>query len=237
MIIVTHIPKTGGSSFLQYLRQVYGWRLHLDYRHRRPDRLPWLARLLGLCLGRRGGVPAGTACVIGHFRADKYDPFFPKARHAIWLRDPIERVVSNYYYFLRHPDPNHRLSKAVNRDRVSLEEYASQRAVCQRQVYQLAGKPLSAFAFVGITEHYAASVQLFSRIFGCPEPAAVPQFNQNPEKQGGRYALPPALRERLHALTERDDQLYRAGLQRFAELCRACGVRLEERGESRRLAS
>lgn len=225
MLIVTHIPKTGGTSFALYLRQVFGTRLYLDYSHRTPAPWPWWRQLLGVLRGEKMQIPRETSCIIGHFHATKYDRAFPRARHAVWLRDPVERVVSNYHYFLSNPDSKNPVCRRVMANQLSLENFALRVKASQDMQYRtLKDKPLRAFDFVGVTEHYQASLVLFARLFGLPEPPAAPQRNRNRARQGERYALEPGLREAIRRANPQDEQLYREGLERFTVLCARHGV-------------
>jgi hypothetical protein len=169
LIIVTHIPKTGTSSFLHYLRGIYGFRLFHDHREPRQAPLFWVLKLV-----RRAGspglnrlvrrvfiddvrVPPRMACIAGHFLATKYDRAFPRARHAVWLRDPVERVASNYHYWRRLADQRNAYCQLIRDKGLTLSEFAALPRMRNRQSYYLDGKPVSAFDFVGVTEHYAAA--------------------------------------------------------------------------------
>jgi hypothetical protein len=223
VIIGTHIPKTGGTSFLQFLRQTFGRRLYHDLSHlpnQRPG--PWqlLARLCG-----RMDVPFGTRCIFGHFRATKYDRVFPRAQHFTWLRDPVERVVSQYHYQYRQaqkPDAGFSLEP------MRLGRFVRFPGMRNNQAYYLNGKPIRSFAFVGITEYFDVSLQLFMRLFDCARPsAAVPLANQNPERSSSRYAVSPDGQQLIRSFNQQDVELYQDGLAYFQELCRRHGLQPE----------
>lgn len=222
MIIGTHIPKTGGTSFFDFLQQVFGRTLYHDLSHLEPR--GWqprqlLARLLG-----RAGVPFGTRCIFGHFRATKYQPHFPRARHFTWLRDPVERVVSQYHYQLRQankPDATFSLEP------MRLGRFARLPDMRDNQSAYLDAKPLRAFAFVGITEHFDLGLQLFMRVFDCERAVCIQRANQNPNRSSRRYAISPNARQVIQACNPRDTELYQEGQERFRELCRQHGLAVQ----------
>jgi hypothetical protein len=230
MIIVCHIEKTGGTSFRRYLEATFGPRLYADYGLTRASGPTWWRQLVRrvrrqwLKWPAKIQVPAGTQCIIGHFTAGRYGRSMPSAQLAIWLRDPVERLVSHYYHFRRDPDPRNPLYRALAGKDVSLHDFATFPEVRNLQASRVGRWPLRQFAFVGLTEQYAASVQLFARTFGCAEPAAIARVNQNPNRQSDRYPLDAALREHIRQQNLLDEELYLAGRQRFHELCKTHGV-------------
>jgi hypothetical protein len=182
---------------------------------------PW-RRWVGKCLRRP--VPWGTRCIIGHFPATKYAVAYPHARLGIWLREPVQRVVSHYHYFCRQLDSGDRVVAGLEARPMPLEEFIVQPAMRNVQAKVLRGRPLADFAFVGITEEYDLGLRLFARVFGCPEPADSPQINRNPERQARGYALDSEMDILIRAHNRADLDLYEAGLARFTELCRAHGL-------------
>jgi hypothetical protein len=241
MLIVTHIEKTGGTSFRKYLEDLFGPRLFRNYQVRPPVRrskwLRVLRRLYRRMVGSRGLVPPGTQCIIGHYLARHYNRAFPNARHAVWLRDPVERAVSHYYHFLRDPDPRVNLYRELQGIQISLKEFVSLPQIRNLQAQKLAGMPLSSFDFVGITENFPAGLLLFSSIFGYPPPAQVPSTNLNPDRQGSRYRLDPELRQYIAELHKEDQLVYDEAQERFRHLCQLHGVPLHAEDLRQRLGA
>jgi hypothetical protein len=223
MIIVTHVEKTAGTSFRHYLAEVFGDRLLQDYPALPRPPLPRWRRLLIRLGCERAAFPARLACIIGHFDATHYERLFRNAAHAIWLRDPVDRVLSHYFYNRRHPE-------WVEGDwsNTTLAEFVETESERNRQTKRLAGKPLSAFAFVGVTEQYEASTKLFAHMFRLPPPQEMRRMNFNPERLQQHYALTPEFRRRVQELNRDDVDLYVRGFARFQELCRQHGVGLAE---------
>jgi hypothetical protein len=224
MLIIPHIPKTGGMSFRDYLQKVYGTRAYLDYKGLRSASVPLWRKLIGPVLGQPGGIPWGTQCIMGHFNASKFAPFFPEARFGTWVREPVQRVISYYYYLARSPGATSPHGRLLHSQNLSLREFAELPTQQNLQSKMLDCKPLAEFAFVGLTEQFDLGIKLFARIFRLPEPACTPRYNVNPQRTGTSYQIDPEVYEfiRLHNLD--DAALYEEGRRCFASLCRTYGL-------------
>ncbi len=108
MLISVHLPKTAGSSFLAALDGHFGPGLLRDYADL-PINTPVTARnasAVKACLRNLLRCPAEVRCVHGHFLPLKY--LFCCRRNVkfvTWLRDPLERVASHYFFWPRSYDP------------------------------------------------------------------------------------------------------------------------------------
>lgn len=227
MLISVHIPKTAGGSFGRMLRLACPGRVHFDFGdpHRfvdlEPPELPTrLWRLYHTMLGMarrrqwRNRPAPGTTCIHGHFQATKYRPAYPDARLAVWLRDPVERLVSHYRYWLRQPDFGHSACRRLHQQALSLEQFAALPSMRDLQARYLDGVTLEAFWFVGVQERFESQSQDFFRRMGVPVP---PQFQAhvNPAKPIAlEYGLDDALRARLLDLNPQDHALYQSALKR-----------------------
>jgi len=216
LLVSVHIPKTGGVTFREWLEAWAGDRLVHDYADRPLAPEPAFARVRRRLA--RPSLPPGTRVVHGHFRASKYRRSHPDARLVTWFRDPIERLVSHYHYWQRVPDLDNATCRRLLDEKLSLVEFA--RIPEMRDVHSrfLDGVPVSAFAFVGLTEAYDESLRLFGRLFGLEPPSQSAQRNANPERGESGYVLDPADREALRALNQRDLELDAAARQRFDAL-------------------
>lgn len=168
-LISLHIPKTAGTSFRHVLEQVYGDRLaKLDIRN---DQLLLNDRLF---LGQ--SLPENIHVIHGHF-------FYNNLRKALalegkqipvitWLRDPVERVISNYYYLsatlARALDEESRGLNLRNKMQRSLLEFAATDFARNRMARFLSGIPLKSLFFVGIVEQYEEDLALLSRKLSWP---------------------------------------------------------------------
>src|SRR5882757_7421029 len=185
MLISVHIPKCAGTSFRHILHTLYGDNLWSNYGH-----------IFTRAQAQPGQVPAGTACIHGHFLADAFDDLFPRRRLMTWVRHPVERVVSNYYHFLRSPDMRDDCCRHLFEERLSLRQFAELDWMRNEATRYLAGKTVEEFEFVGVAEQFTASLAVFAKNFGWDPPLSVPRENVNPSRVGERYDLRP----RDHAL-------------------------------------
>lgn len=217
MLISVHLPKTAGSSFMEELKAQFGARLVLDYEQ--PLRLPDFAanmRTLVNC-GRNGlRRNQGAACIHGHFKPLKYSLSGMRAgaKFITWMRDPVERLASHYYFWMRetgtlNPSAFHRKIVA---EKWPLERFCLSPAA--RNIYSryLWGMPLDRFDFIGITEYYDSELDYFAWKY-LPRPIRHYRVNANPGREERRYITDAALREKIAAYHRRDMLLYERALE------------------------
>lgn len=114
MLVSVHIPKTGGITFLRtVLEPTFGDRILLDYEdkplaHDAAERNAHAHRFLP-----GDDLLARYDCVHGHFLAVKYANAATPCEFACWLRDPVERVLSRFFYAQRGKRHLDRLALSV----------------------------------------------------------------------------------------------------------------------------
>lgn len=209
-LISVHVPKTAGTSFAEVLRRIYGDSLRVDnadrpLAHARGERR--LAALRHACATASRALP--EACVHGHFMPLKY-AFARRTRFCIWLRDPVQRVVSRYHHYRRHGEnePHHLRWGLV--PGLSLEEFVRLPQYRNTYAEYLWAFPLRRFDFVGSVERYEQDMERFVDCFGfARELAAEVRTNCNPERDAGReYRLEPAQERLIRQCNARDLALY-----------------------------
>jgi hypothetical protein len=180
-LLSIHLPKTGGTSFYQILQQVYGDNVSIPFKRQDYQR----------CLDTRGALlpclDPGIRVVHGHLRYREVEPII--AAHIpkliLWLRDPIDRIISNYHFFidgLKHPERNPAVYEE-NKHRLNetLEEYAALKENQNRIHDFLDGARLEDFFFIGFLEHFDADLQYLAKLLEWPE-FHIPHANQGKRK-------------------------------------------------------
>jgi len=106
VLISVHMPKTAGSSFQATLEAHYGDSLTLRYQDR-PLHRSALSRNFDAswnCIRNRGGrAQELSGCIHGHFLPLRYRLLgsHPHVQFVTWLREPAQRLLSHYHYWLR----------------------------------------------------------------------------------------------------------------------------------------
>lgn len=231
LLVSIHVAKTGGNTFATILEraatgmygQIYG-----------PEHPQTGVRLEGVAITPLDGtthdlnlfdrllaVPSiGTRRNVlhGHLNAGKMRERFPDAEFLVWLRDPVDRVMSHYTFWKRleveFDDP---LYRRFRDEDMTVEEFAAEPRIRDTQTRTTGRRPVEDFAFVGITEQYDRSLDLFGRMFAVDTSDIVPR-NFNPKQTRSHYELPEETRTAIEAHNQQDLELYRAGVARLDAL-------------------
>lgn len=169
-IILTHIPKCGGTSLLKQL-QASGLNLFLDYDHF-PSELAWFDN-------RRKHRDRETSfltferfdVVIGHFPIWRYASELYD--HAVILRDPVERAISEYFFYKyvvneRNPAiiaaiP---LIASIKSNEVSFVEFLRRMKIDRFYLRYVDRMDTSTLRLVGFHDDYAGFCRRLSGILG-----------------------------------------------------------------------
>lgn len=212
MLISIHIPKTAGTSFLHVLSTIYGDKLIQDYEER-PISPEYQLKKFGLnpfqpFNFRLYGQLLTKQCIHGHFQFAKYAAL-PTAKFITWLRDPVARTLSHYYYWQRNPDPLNALCVHMHTNQLSLLDFAKLKPMRNLQGYFLSHKPLNKFLFVGIMENFEESLQRFNAIFSHDFSPNL-RLNANPSD----YDVESSILEKIRDINLEDMHLYDAARSR-----------------------
>jgi hypothetical protein len=139
-----HNPKTAGTTFLVMLRNYYGNKFHLQTGNVKP------------------ASPGRYDVIHGHFSIDFFNEL--KRPAICFVRHPVERVISHYYFWLQYPDRHNPLCMKMINNKWSLSDFAK----CPDRMNvmsQFMGPDLDRFAFIGIQEDFENSVMRFEELF------------------------------------------------------------------------
>lgn len=155
-------------------------------------------------------------CIHGHFFASKYLSQYPDAPIVTWMRDPVQRLISNYEFWLRTPEA---AKKWFREEKPSFEGFALSSHMKNEMIQYLDGVPLDSLAFVGITEDYTRSILKFNRFlrdtYGINTfPKEISHRNVNPQRVKKTYDIDPSLEERIREFHDLDIKLYESACTR-----------------------
>lgn len=216
LIVSIHVPKTGGETFRDVLEALTDGHLQRDYADRPLAPLTFRQRVR--LATARPHLEPDTRAVHGHFIATKYWRRYPDARYMAWFREPVERLASHYHYWKRKPDKQNPTCRKLIEDDLSLPDFAALPEMRDVQARFLGEVPAARLAFVGITERYDDSIDLFRRAFYPALPATTEHVNANPERGSERYELDPDTRRSIEELNVADAAVYEAASRRFKQL-------------------
>ncbi|MFC3886617.1 sulfotransferase family 2 domain-containing protein [Bacillus songklensis] len=212
-LIYLHIPKTGGQTLKAIIKKQYPndkvWRFHKDGKTKQLVR-----------------DPDQYLCLIGHRNFGIHRHLNKPSTYITMLRDPIERVISIYYYLLR--SPGHNLYNKVKD--ISFGDFVFDKRF-QRQTENLqtlfisgtSSNDLSTaknnlreyFSVVGIMERFDESLFLMSQEFGW-ENIEYEKKNVT-QNRPSREQFPKEVIDTLKKKNELDFELYEYGKELFEE--------------------
>lgn len=218
-IVFLHVPKTGGTAVRTAL--VRGCRDHrvlFDYGAAEKQTTPALRDALygdgregdgregdGVTLRRHLDDRRGLL-LIGHFKAAKYwDAFHPDS-FVTFLRDPIDRLISEY---------NHHVERYGAM--LELEAFVETTRYTRHVSYLFRGIDPAEFGFVGFAETFEADLRALSEQLGRPLAAA--RENEGTYLPGLREkAGDPEFRKHVRRFVAADHALYRRLRNRYDKL-------------------
>ena len=213
MLIFVHIPKTAGTTFKSVL-----------FNHFKPeerivvDSKDWLEP--NLYINSREGLPDAKQIkpnnnvkfIMGHFKASRFSNLYPTADLITWVRDPLQRIVSSYYYYLFiTPDSRGVLKKHRKYDIIDIEKFVSHNANKNSMSKQL-NISLNKFKFIGIAENFSKELIRYQTIMNSKELAleATKDYNINPIKKSTQevYEVNEDIKELIMRENKKDYELY-----------------------------
>lgn len=158
MYFFCHIPKTAGTSFRTAAERYFGAdRVVYDYGPDSPVTSPCIRRFLYDSKPEdKAGLyqhcqQSGIKLVAGHKAANRFSGQVGLAHTLTFVREPLERAFSEYLHFRRE--------KGFADD---FRAFCAQQPL-NHQTRMLAGIPVQALGFVGVTERYDESLRLLNR--------------------------------------------------------------------------
>lgn len=249
-IIFLHLPKCGGSTFHAILNRIYGKAasFHIKVVDIPPDKYQEVAARsknslerfeAHLTIDQFKSLPLAEREKLKLLKGHMYfglHRFFPdKSDYITFLRDPIERIISYYFYVKRRP--NHRFYQHHSfQNDTSLIDFAissNEADLHNAQIRLISGiddKPElmlekalenieNHFSFVGTLEKFDASLLILQQIYGwpCPYYAISNKTNKRPQS----LSFPKDTIETIANLNAGDLKLYKIISDRLVHTTKA----------------
>jgi hypothetical protein len=209
-LISLHIPKTAGTSFRNILKTNYGEEqvVRLDINAKGEIRVNEM-------IYHKKSLP-DVRVIHGHFVYQDLIKNFklPENYNLItWVRDPVERVVSNFYYLEARIkellDEEHNNLNILSKLQRTLIEYARAEINRNRQTKFLTGSKLEDFDFIGICEFFEQELIRLSTVLNWVDIPMALYHNKTKTKE---KQLPENVLNEIRELNKDDVHLYNEAL-------------------------
>lgn len=210
-LISIHIPKTAGTSFRNILKRVYGEEsvVRFDILNE-PTRIMLENKQLN-----RPKLARNIKVLHGHFNYKDLVHYVEIKKNVpiiTWLRDPVERVISNYFYLAKRlKEELQEEEKGLNilaKMQKSLIEYARLEMNRNRMSKFLEGISLDQMKFVGIQEYFNEDLDYFAQLFDIDD---IKSLEQN--VTGEKHKVSDEILQDISEYNELDMQLYFKALE------------------------
>lgn len=199
-----HIPKTAGSSFKKVLGLVYGDHLGVLNRGQIRKKETTVEDFM----------ENQYKVIHGHlYISDLKDYLRPNSKVITWLRHPVDRVLSNYFY----TNSVERKSDSIDpnkREKIDLEDYINRDLRKNLISRYLEGINLEDLFFVGFQENFSSDLNLLAQKLDWSSEALIdePRINENATSRYKNLDLDDEILKRIEVLNERDLEIYSRAL-------------------------
>lgn len=163
MICLTHIPKTGGTTFRHILINNYSWR-HIDLPGFKkiiikPTNFPFNSFIIKQIMSLSGHWLRYT---------DDMKLLFPHVKFIVFLREPISRIISLFFHIQRYENPNiiFREWVAENYAGPILSNFQTRFIASDCNIDHAKSILDNGYFFAGITELFDKSLLILKQILG-----------------------------------------------------------------------
>lgn len=196
-----HIHKTGGTSFKKILERQYGNQLHVLNRgqvNRGEKEWDELVRI-------------NKKIVHGHIPYNDIKHIYnPNTKIITWLREPVDRVISNYYYTITQEYPKRRLENSKRHLSDELDDYIYEKKRINVISKFLEGLDLRDLFFVGFLEEFDSDLRALEKIMGWTLKEEDFTARHNPNLNEGYEELRqnPVVRKKIAELNQLDIHIF-----------------------------
>ncbi|MGB3404809.1 MAG: sulfotransferase family 2 domain-containing protein [Microcoleaceae cyanobacterium] len=210
-IISVHIPKTAGTAFRHFILEIYGADKVLELY----DSLERKSVISDQ------DVLTKMTAIHGHFKTSNFRQNFPEAKWIVWLRHPIFRLISQYFYQISRTKQtkNLEINKVLKQD-LGILEFAKIPENQNIESLYIDKMNLRDFYFVGIQEFFKDDMTEFKQLMGWSDfKMNTKNKNSHPEYLERLEAIlnDIGLMNELAILNSKDMELYKEALELRAE--------------------
>lgn len=224
MFVSIHIPKTAGTAIAKVFDDTSHRRIMYDYGSERDERV-WTCP--DEVRQNRDFIRAYFQYLHGHFHYAKYAEVFADCPFLATVREPVERVISQYLHILRNGDRNFERHRPFMDGELGVVEFSRQEYIGDAQWHYLKGREVKDYDFIFVQERLNESLRKFSARFSRPEIrgylgwTGVPVVNKKPSLlraasenfRRGKIRITRADRRAIAKNCARDIEVYRLALE------------------------
>jgi hypothetical protein len=207
--LFVHLPKTAGTSFRDSLADIFADGLYCDYGFEEDTTTPIVKDYI---YQRQEFVEFASfladlkkpVCISGHYPIRKYAPFFVIKNVMLFLRNPVQRTISQYEHMRR-----------VDGLQESMESFCSKPMYMNLQTRNIGRAPLNLIGFVGLQEYYSESLQLLAFQNGLQIKESF--LNVNEKRSTEKYKLDEETLGLIRRNNDKDLALYKMAKKMFLQ--------------------
>jgi hypothetical protein len=200
-LVFVHIPKTAGTSLRSTLSLEFNeGEVLCDYG---PNELETSTKVMDAIYKNKdvySVINEGEKLIFGHFLAKKYIHLSCYENIITFVRNPVERVVSEFKHFQRHRN-----------FKGSVIEFAKLPRNRNMMHLYLRGVPWSALGFIGVSERFDDSLELLNKKYKMTVEPEI--LNGAPKKQHVELSIEDY--EAIVELNELDISIYEKAFKAF----------------------
>ena len=216
MFVSVHFPKSGGTSLRVSLEKSFGsGAVHLNYADDPVNPVSRYSLDPAYIHRVPHGIPDGAKVVHGHFTPRRYLGIVPCDGLFTFLREPVENLISIYFFWKSFPRNNSALHTYFLDHNLTIEETAGLPAL--RRLFTGSYFPdfdMSTFDLIGDVSTYPRDLARLGDLLGRPLEPVVENVNRlrsEPRDGGLSYdaaIADAALRARLEDILAEDLKFY-----------------------------